>query len=120
VHWMQSVNVPSRPERGRKGYAGLDDVEFNDEKVTLARPGQSPFDPLENPEQALRLAESMRVGGDSKERDALAREGLGGEEAERKKSRMGFWTRTRTVAVIVTLVVVLVIALSVVFPFRLR
>ena len=79
------------------------------------RPGQSPFDPRKNPEQALRLAESMRVRGDSKEQQALDREGLGGAEAEQKESRMGFWTRTRTVALIVTTVVVLVLALSVVF-----
>ena len=42
------------------------------------RPGQSPFDPRKNPEQALRLAESMRVQGESKEQQALDREGLGG------------------------------------------
>jgi len=79
------------------------------------RPGQSPFDPRKNPEQALRLAESMRVQGESKEQQALDREGLGGAEAEQKESRMGFWTRTRTVALIVTTVVVLVLALSVIF-----
>jgi len=57
----------------------------------------------------------MRVQGESKEQQALDREGLGGAEAEQKESRMGFWTRTRTVAFIVTTVVVLVLALSVVF-----
>jgi len=57
----------------------------------------------------------MRVQGESKEQQALDREGLGGAEAEQKESRMGFWTRTRTVALIVTTVVVLVLALSVVF-----
>jgi len=57
----------------------------------------------------------MRVQGESKEQQALDREGLGGAEAEQKESRMGFWTRTRTVALIVTTVVVLVLALSVIF-----
>src|SRR5438034_9888978 len=79
------------------------------------RPGQSPFDPRKNPEQALRLAESMRVKGESKEQQALDREGLGGAEEERKKSRMVLWTRKRTDDVVDTTVGVLVPALCIVF-----
>ncbi len=77
-------------------------------------PGRSVFDPLENPRQALRLAESMRVTEVSKEQESPEREGVGQGYPKLKKSGIGFWTRTRAVAAVVIVVVLLALFLSLV------
>jgi hypothetical protein len=56
----------------------------------------------------------MHIEALSNEQAALEREGIASAELQRKKSRRGFWTRPRMVAIVAITFVVLLLVFSVV------
>lgn len=63
-----------------------------------------PTSPAESPEEALEVAESMRMSAPSEAEEELSREGVNPHAYPRRRTgRSGFWTKKAVVIVIIIL-----------------